>query len=65
LERHRGIARINQTVKSGAAGVHPSRHLNLGEVLFLRRLLNLPRERFLESHGARFTEDDFRLQEVI
>jgi hypothetical protein len=63
--RHRGIARIEKTIKRRAACVHAPSHLHFANILLPHRLLNLPGQCFFYGDRAGLFENAFLLQEFL
>jgi hypothetical protein len=65
LQRHRGIARIEKTIKLRAACLYAPRRLYLADFVLLHRLLNLPGQGLFQHDSAGFFQDAFFFQEVL
>src|SRR5262245_36538585 len=65
FQRDVALLGIKQPIELGTARFHERRHLALGQLLFLHRLLDLPGDDLLDCNGAELFEHALFLEELI
>jgi hypothetical protein len=65
IQLHHAILGVEKAIQLTAAGLHPARHLGLGEAGLLHRLLDLKRQHPLERSRSGLLELPFLFQQVF